>query len=485
MRQEDSAALEDAILPVSTTVWKTLWPRVARVAVLVLTDLVALLAAASLGYLLWAQPVLHQSISLYIGLIPLILIYPLGYAGAALYPGFGIGAVETLKRLSYCTFLAFLALAAAVFVLKLSPRFSRMTFTIAGGAALIFVPLLRFLVLSLVNKLRWWGEPVVLVGSGRWVHEVIRSMRNALSLGYRPVGILSPDPHRHGRFVENIPVLGGIDLAPHLAGRGVRVALLGDGKGAGPSLNWLQQHFRHVVMIREYGDLPVERVRTCNLGGVLGIEFTNDLLGWKNRLLKRTLDVVLGSVLLLLSSPLIVLGILWIKLSSHGPAFFFQRREGLGGRPIRVWKLRTMYSDAEKRLEKSLSGNPELRREWEGRFKLVNDPRIIPEVGTFLRRFSLDELPQFLSVMKGEMSLVGPRPFPEYHLKKFPPEIRELRRRVRPGITGLWQVTVRSNGGIEEQITYDTYYIRNWSVWLDIYILARTAFAVISSRGAS
>jgi lipopolysaccharide/colanic/teichoic acid biosynthesis glycosyltransferase len=101
-----------------------------------------------------------------------------------------------------------------------------------------------------------------------------------------------------------------------------------------------------------------------------------------------------------------------------------------------------------------------------------------------LRRFSVDELPQLWNVVKGEMSLVGPRPFPEYHLRQFQPEFRDLRRRVRPGVTGMWQVMVRSNGGIEEQQLYDTYYIRNWSIWLDVWILFRTGWAVLTGRGA-
>jgi lipopolysaccharide/colanic/teichoic acid biosynthesis glycosyltransferase len=131
-----------------------------------------------------------------------------------------------------------------------------------------------------------------------------------------------------------------------------------------------------------------------------------------------------------------------------------------------------------------LSDLPGLSQEWEEHFKLPRDPRIIPWIGSFLRRSSLDELPQLWSVVIGEMSLVGPRPFPQYHLERFPTEFRELRRRVRPGLSGMWQVMVRSNGGIREQQEYDTYYIHNWSLWLDLYVLARTGFAVLAGRGA-
>ena len=466
--------------------WPRRWARTARIAVLVVTDAVALLGAASLGYLLWAHLMLQQPASVYVDLTPMLLLFLLGYAAAGLYPGFGVGAVETLRRISYCTSFAFLSLAAASFVLKLPSDYSRMTFALAWGASLILVPALRFVVLAVANRWPWWGEPAVVVGRGSRVQWTVRALQNALSLGYRPVWVLSPDRYWHSRTINGVRVLGGPELAPSLAESGIRVALINGGKGGrtGSTLSWFQQHFRHVVMIQEHEDLPVERVRLCNLGGVLGIEFTNNLLRWHNRVVKRLLDLAIGAIFLVLALPLITAGGLWVKALSRGPFFFYQRREGLGGHPIKVWKLRTMYRDAEQRLETSLAADPELRREWEERFKLTHDPRIIPGIGPFLRRFSVDELPQLWSVVKGEMSLVGPRPFPEYHLREFPPEFRELRRRVRPGLTGMWQVMVRSDGGIEAQKTYDTYYIRNWSIWLDLHILARTISAVLAGRGA-
>jgi lipopolysaccharide/colanic/teichoic acid biosynthesis glycosyltransferase len=239
-----------------------------------------------------------------------------------------------------------------------------------------------------------------------------------------------------------------------------------------------------VVVIREDWDLPVERVHVRNLGGVLGVEFTNNLLLWRNRALKRVLDLGIGMLSLVGALPFLLAGAVALKLRSRGPIFFCQEREGLDGRRFSVWKLRTMYVDAEQRLTQYLATNPALRQEWETHFKLADDPRVIPGIGTFLRRWSVDELPQLWNVLKGDMSLVGPRPFPEYHLQQFSADFRELRRCVRPGLTGMWQVTVRSEGGIEEQKAYDAYYIRNWSIWVDIHILARTAFTVLTGRGA-
>jgi lipopolysaccharide/colanic/teichoic acid biosynthesis glycosyltransferase len=196
------------------------------------------------------------------------------------------------------------------------------------------------------------------------------------------------------------------------------------------------------------------------------------------------MDIGLGSLLLVISLPLIGVSALLVKLFSRGPAFYEQQREGLGGRPITVRKLRTMYVDADERLDTHLDADPAAREEWQNQFKLKDDPRIIPGIGYLLRRFSIDELPQLWAVVKGEMSLVGPRPLPAYHLTEFHSDFRLLRRRVRPGLTGLWQVMIRGEGTIQEQEAYDTYYIRNWSLWMDCYLLTRTLAAVIQGRGA-
>jgi lipopolysaccharide/colanic/teichoic acid biosynthesis glycosyltransferase len=169
---------------------------------------------------------------------------------------------------------------------------------------------------------------------------------------------------------------------------------------------------------------------------------------------------------------------------SPGPALFWQDREGRKGGTIRVPKIRTMMPDAERRMEELLRSDPALRDEWESAFKLKDDPRVIPVVGRLFRRFSIDELPQLWTVVLGQMSLVGPRPFPAYHLDALSPHARRLRDEVRPGITGLWQVTSRGRAGVEAQQAHDVYYIRNWSVWLDLHILARTVGVVLSGRGA-
>jgi len=456
----------------------------ARNGVLLFCDLFALLMASMFGYLVWADAILHQPVSEYLSLLPLLCLFPLAYAAAGLYPGFGLGAVEMLRRLFYCTSISFLAVAAASFALKAHPTFSRMTFSIAWASALVVVPLCRLLTLSIVKPFRWWSEPTVVFGTSSQARLTIRSLKRAFSLGYAVVGVLCSDGQRLGQTIENIPILGGLELVPELARQGVTTLLAWDDSSVMTQLVQIQTRLRHIVFIREDRLFPVERVKVRNLGGVLGIEFSNELLRRPNQIIKRFIDIVLGTAGLVIALPIVVFCAALIKVASPGPVFFRQQREGLDGRKFKVWKLRTMHADADTRLAELLERDPALRRQWQRSAKLLRDPRLIPVVGTLLRRLSLDELPQLWNVIVGEMSLVGPRPFPDYHLAMLSPDAKKLRSAVRPGLTGLWQIMVRSNGRIEEQERFDTYYVKNWSLWLDLYILARTITVVLMARGA-
>jgi len=462
------------------------WATVAEVALLALADGTGLVLAWTVAFHLWARPVLGQPAAVYLELAPLLPLVTLVFAEGGLYPGFGLGAVAILRRLSIRTSLVFFLLAAFTYALKLPHRHSRVTFALAWGLALVTVPVARFLLLAALRRCRWWGEPAVVLGSGPVAARTVRSLRSALSLGYRPVAVLSLPGEPPLEELEGVPVVGEAGVAERFAAAGGRVAVLAwpPGHDASSLVRWLQLLFRHVVVVRDFEDLPVEGIEVRNLGAVFGVEFTNQLLRRRNQVLKRAVDLFVGLAAGVVALPVVLLGAVAVKLSSRGPAFFSQQRAGLGGRPITIWKLRTMAPDAQQRLEEHLAANPAAREEWERSFKLSRDPRVIGRVGRFLRRFSLDELPQLWSVVKGDMSLVGPRPFPDYHLARFSPAFRELRARVRPGLTGLWQVMVRAEGGLEEQQRFDTYYIRNWSIWMDLYLLARTAMAVVVGRGA-
>lgn len=214
----------------------------------------------------------------------------------------------------------------------------------------------------------------------------------------------------------------------------------------------------------------VERLPLLTLRG-------GPLAGWGRRL-KDSLDILGALAGLVLALPVILVVSTLIVLDSPGPIFYRQRRIGKAGVPFRAWKFRTMVVDAENRL----AGDPELQTRFAESFKLVDDPRIT-RVGRWLRRTSLDELPQLISVLKGEMSLVGPRPIVEEELRKYGPWERRLLC-VKPGLTGLWQVLRHDEPDYSQRISLDMYYIDHWSVGLDLKILLRTLPSVIAGRGA-
>jgi lipopolysaccharide/colanic/teichoic acid biosynthesis glycosyltransferase len=174
---------------------------------------------------------------------------------------------------------------------------------------------------------------------------------------------------------------------------------------------------------------------------------------------------------------------LLVKMDSRGPILYSQSRVGRGGRVFQVWKFRSMVQNADDVLEAYLQSDPALRTEWEEYQKLYNDPRIT-RVGHFLRRTSLDELPQLWNIFVGQMSFIGPRPITEEQIELYGPAI-ELYKHVRPGLSGLWQVSGRNQTNFRRRAEYDAVYVRDWSIWLDLYLIGLTPFVVISGHGSN
>ncbi len=461
------------------------WPALARIAAVALGDVLALALSASIGFLIWGMLVLHQPGRLYIPLFEFALMAPFGYALMGLYPGLGLGPTEIFRRLCITTISAFLVLAGMVFLAKLPSYYSRMVYGLTLATSLVFVPTARLLVNSIGRRFYWWSKPALLAGSAEWIAATSRALEQNDKLGYRPIGALIERADSKRQISNGAGEASSVSKRVlSMATQGRCVVLVEERLGQS-ALEALMRCYRHVLVLMEYDRMPVENMRLFNFGSFVGVQFTNNLLLRRNCVLKRALDVVIGSILLVLALPAIAIAALLIVLFDGGPVFFRQQREGFGGRLITVWKLRTMRPNSgEDWLEQRFASDPELRRQWESSYKLKRDPRLIPVIGKILRRYSLDELPQLWNVVKGEMSLVGPRPFPDYHLKRFPADYRRLRHAVRPGLTGLWQVSIRGNGDLQQQRHYDSYYIRNWSIWLDFYILAQTFWALVAARGA-
>lgn len=410
------------------------------------------------------------------------------FAFENLYPGIGMSAVEHIRRVFRGITLVYLMLTAAMFMAKDRWADSRGGFFLAWAFSLALAPMARWCCGKLFGQRAWWGVPVMILGAGETGRRVIQNLEANRVLGYRPVVCLDDDSDKHGEF-EGVSITGSINAAAEFAAEyGIHYAIVAMPGMTGSKLtaylrSW-STVFEHVLIVPDLFGIGSLWIETRDLGGILGLQIRHNLLKPMNRWIKRMVDIVFAAAGLLLIAPFALVGALWIRLTSPGSAVFFQEREGKNGKPLRILKLRTMYPDAEQMLERHLAENAEDRAEWEQFCKLRNDPRVLPGVGRFLRKTSLDEIPQLWNILRGEMSLVGPRPFPAYHNCRFDPEFRALRTQVRPGLTGMWQVNARSNGNLDVQESLDTYYIRNWSLWLDLYLMIRTARVVLTGEGA-
>jgi lipopolysaccharide/colanic/teichoic acid biosynthesis glycosyltransferase len=330
------------------------------------------------------------------------------------------------------------------------------------------------------------GAPTAILGTGSKSQFLAGLLSADPTLGLRPIGFVADGQQQ--------------SIAPAGAGKSTQFPILdietslGSGARETPEvlvvpncralfrneLALSRWRFRTILLVDRFDVLP-------SFGLQMGHFTTLQLAGPSSplsSLAKRALDLAFATPLLLLTAPVLALLALAIKISDPGPSFYRQWRVGRDGKPIQVLKLRTMYQNAEQRLQQVLASDSQMREQWHRFYKLTRDPRILPGIGGFLRRTSLDEVPQLWNVMRGDMSLVGPRPFPKYHLDAFDPAFRDIRASVPPGLTGLWQISSRSDGDLETQRAQDGFYIRNRSLWLDLYILIATIPAVIAGQGA-
>ncbi len=421
-------------------------------------------------------------------MIPLwsLLLLPgwwLGAWVARLLPGWGLGAVEELRRIILLLGLVFLGTTVALFLSKQSEATSRFTMSLAFALSLPLVPYARTLAKIGLIATGWWGLPTAVYGGGTTGRRIIEALREERGLGYHPVAVFDDNASRWGTRLCGVPVLGGTDACAPEAPMAILALPDTEEQRMSTLLEGPLSYYKQVIVIPDLFAVPSLWVRSRDLGGVLGLEITSNLLDPLARFLKRSLDLLLVLGTMPVWLPLCLVVALAIRLEDGASPLYYQERIGKGDLPFQTIKFRTMVTDAERVLQKHLAQDPALRAEWEARFKLRADPRIT-RIGAFLRHTSLDELPQLWNVLRGEMSLVGPRPLPAYHQQDLTARTQQLRTRLRPGLTGLWQVSGRSDIGSEGMERWDPYYVRNWSVWLDLIILIRTVRTLTRRSGA-
>lgn len=493
------------------------------VGLLFLSDLISLVLSATVMWWLVSDDVL--SITQRVVLASLVPLCLLAMLAVHLYEVTPPSPPEEIRRTTLVITLVYLgawmvSVAARIVSAK---SLSHGGWLLALLLAVVLVPIVRGILRSRLASKPWWGHAVVVIGAGRVGRSVVQTLLRRPQLGLKPVAILDNDPKRQGSvrvawgeddmmvepvseafaadidtpsersaieqfaMVEGVPVVGGIDLAAALAQRlDIRTVVIAmpemDSAAVLTMIESFGDSYTNVVVIPDIFNLQHFGAPTRYLGGVLGIEVQRQLMHRGPRIAKRAMDIALTFVGGLLILPLLLVLALMIRLDSRGSIFYRQRRLGQDGVRFMALKFRTMHTDAEARLTSLLDSDPALRAEYNMFHKLNVDPRVT-RIGKFLRKYSLDELPQVWNVLIGDMSLVGPRPYLEREI----PEMAQKEAivlRVKPGVTGIWQVTTRNESTFEERVNLDVEYVRNWSPWLDLYILARTVPVVIGGTGS-
>lgn len=354
---------------------------------------------------------------------------------------------------------------------------------IGGVVGVVLLPIGRITTRVLCARFSWWGAPAVVVDFGDEGDDIIDTLNRWPEIGLRPVAWLTDTDDQSATGIAHGPP----DWAPSLAQSfDIPYAIVSmpgyAHAGRAKRLAHYSKFFDHVFHIGRI-DAPVFWNTGRSGEGLRGHRVDNAASSAAAQGLKRTVDLLVGGAALVLLAPVFVTIAVLIQLDSEGPVFFRQERMGKGGEIFTLLKFRSMYRDADERLQQVLEADPERRREYETYHKLQDDPRVTP-MGRLLRAYSLDELPQLLNVIKGDMSLIGPRAYMPGEL----PDMKGLETvilQTPPGVTGLWQVSGRNQLPFEDRVDLDVHYVQNWSLWLDLYLLVRTVPTVLKGEGAA
>lgn len=421
----------------------------------------------------------------YFELLPYLVMMLGAFWIQGLYPGVLLHPAEEMRRVTVSITTVFLVMACSAFLWRNGTAFSRSVFLITWAAGSPMVLLTRYFVRRTFNRYEWWGLPALILGSGTAAQRVARTLHDG-RWGVKVVGMLTDDPVPS--WASDLPpILGPISAAPGFAKDCLsHYAVVAMPQRSTQEIRFLIQDcchgFRHVLLVPDMPGICSLGIATREIGGEVGFEMPQRLFQRGPAIAKRSLDFVLSLIGIVVLSPLFLFLAAAVKLTSKGPVLYGQTRYGKNGVIFKALKFRSMVPNADRILADYLASHPEHLFEWQRDHKLKKDPRVTP-IGRWLRRLSLDELPQLLNVLAGQMSLVGPRPIVKAEIEKYGRRFG-LYSRVRPGITGLWQVSGRNNTTYDERISLDEYYVHNWSVWFDTYLLLRTVKTVVNGEGA-
>ena len=407
-----------------------------------------------------------------------------------LFPASGFNPVRELRCQLSSISVSFMLLIALNGLIGQVTKNEVLTILIAFPMIVSIAPPARFCTRKIMAPFGWWGEQVIIVGNclqGRSIYQFLKRMPQR---GLKPIGVVDDTPSDYWKLDKNqqFEFLGTTDELISICRKRkchwVIAAVAEKNQSEIQEILSQGSLIPNLVVVNSNLSMPTMWVESLDAAGLAGVHIRDRMLFPFQRILKRLSDLALSALLLIMIIPLLLIIALLIKVASPGPVFYqHYGRIGRSGKAFGAWKIRTMVVNADEILKEYLASNPSAQAEWNRDLKLKHDPRIIPGIGRFLRRTSLDELPQLWNVAKGDMSLVGPRPIVPQEIEKYS-EFYPMYRRVRPGMTGLWQVSGRNNTTYEDRVRLDTYYVRNWSPWLDYYILLRTLRTVFLREGS-
>ena len=416
-------------------------------------------------------------LELYLHATPVLLVAPLIGQMLGTCQRIALPPPRELKMLSLSTTLGMTVLMVLLFAAQRGDIYSRLIVLGAWLLSLFALPLARSFLRRSMCRQHWWTSPVIVLGS-KGAKELCATLEKHPERGLRPVASFETP------FVGTTPDRElELLVATHPTALVVLMPELCTGDLLGARLTQLGRMFRGILLVPSFiVDNPFVWLAPRDLGNGTGLLVRQNLHDSRRLSLKKSLDLTLIALCSFFLVPFCLVLALCIKLDSPGPVFYRQERIGQNGRRFFIYKFRTMAENAQEMLEQALASDPALNEEWRQTQKLKNDPRIT-KVGHLLRKTSLDELPQLLNVLGGQMSLVGPRPIVENEIEKYRAAFEEYCR-VKPGLTGFWQISGRSDTCYDERVRLDQYYVSNWSVWFDIWILAKTLPVVILGKGA-
>ena len=394
-----------------------------------------------------------------------------------------------LKEIIQILFFSMLIEATILALMKI--ELSRIIFFSIWFLSLVFIPNLRMLVKGILNRIDFWKRETIIIGNKFNAIDAYKAINSEQSLGFKVINFISDKDkidHSSHDIIDNIPIIyTDINYLQNIKNKQTQFIIAVEENEYFIRKAWIKelmlQGFRNVIIIPAIKGMPLNGIHMSFIFSheMILLHIHQDISKPLYKIFKRTFDIIITSCIILCISPIFIF--LYFKVRKDGgPAMYGHERVGQGGKKFKCLKFRSMHVNSKELLKELLATNENARKEWNLNFKLKNDPRVT-KIGAFLRKTSLDELPQLFNVLKGDMSLVGPRPITEVELKRYEQDVSYYLL-VKPGITGLWQVSGRSETDYETRVYFDIWYVKNWSIWNDIVILLKTIKVVLAKDGA-